>query len=105
MSGLDELKKNALSTPAGIKSFHSKLSDIFRTYLSAKENTDYRNKTTGDILLSLNNIDKANLSQLAAALRCGDAVKFAKYIPPRDENLNCLSSVKYIIDLLDKKIV
>ena len=105
MNGLDELKKNALATPAEIKLFHSKLSDIFRTYLSAKENTDYRNKTTSDILLSLNDIDKVKLSQLAAALRCGDAVKFAKYIPPKEENLNCLSSVKNIIELLDKKNV
>jgi hypothetical protein len=100
---LQALKKSQLNKPAEIKSFHSKLAEIFKAYLSRTQNINYKDKTTSDILIQLNsNLDKKDMSELAAVLRCGDAVKFAKYIPPTGESTNCLLSVKKTIELLNK---
>jgi hypothetical protein len=100
---LQTLKKTKLSNPTEIKLFHSKLAEIFKTYLSRTQNSNYKDKTTSDILIQLNsNLDKKDQSELAAALRSGDAVKFAKYIPPTDESTNSLLIVKKTIELFNK---
>jgi hypothetical protein len=35
---------------------------------------------------------------MAAALRCGDAVKFAKYLPPAQETTDSISAAKELIE-------
>ena len=58
------------------------------------------NKTTGDLLVSLKG-DTATeqvISQLSAALRCGDAVKFARYQPPVTESITSLEQVRKSIE-------
>jgi len=42
-----------------------------------------------------------NVSNLATALRCTDAVKFAKYLPGVAESEDCLKKIKSAIDLIE----
>jgi len=62
------------------------------------------NHTTGDILLIHNQIatDKEMLSELAGILRTNDAVKFAKYIPPKYESEKTKEQLKNILTSIEK---
>jgi cbb3-type cytochrome oxidase subunit 3 len=101
---LNALIKYPLSNPLEIKIFHSKLGEIFKIYLSSKQNIDYLSKTTSDSLLLLNDKlpDKKIYSEVVSALRCGDAVKFAKYVPAEGENENCLVAIKNAVEVIEK---
>jgi len=102
MKELENLKAYNLSVPEEIKIVHTKLGEILKRYLSRRQNNDYLNKTTGDILITLRDqyLDKNMLSKAAASLRCGDAVKFAKYLPPSYESEESLQSVKEVINVI-----
>jgi hypothetical protein len=103
MMELEALKKEPFTTSVELKIFYSRLTDIFKNYLTRKQNSDYRDKTTGNILMQLNNaLTKESLSELASVLRCGDVVKFAKYLPPKEETENCLATMKKVIETIDK---
>lgn len=103
---LENLNGYNLSDPVEIKIVHTKLAEILRQYLSQTQKNNYFNKTTSDILMLLNdqNEDKDLLAKAASSLRCGDAVKFAKYLPPTSESEACKQAIKEIIHTLHQKI-
>lgn len=104
MKQLKILSRVPLDNPAAIKDFHTQLADIFRRYISRKSNKLHYDKTTGDILMMLSrwNLNKLAIAAAASGLRCSDAVKFAKYLPPENENRECLQSIADAIDALEK---
>ena len=103
MQELESLKQFDLSTTKELHQFHIKLIDTLRRYLSRKENIDYLNKTTGDILLAVNNNyrDKDIVTKAAVALRFSDAVKYAKYQPPASDSKANQQTIKETIDLIE----
>lgn len=103
MQELESLKKYELSTPKELQHYHIKLIDTLRHYLSRKENNDYKNKTTGDILLAINNNyhNKDILTKAGAAMRFSDAVKYAKYLPPANDSKANQQTIKEAIDLIE----
>jgi hypothetical protein len=105
MAELDKLAQCDLQMPEGIKIFHTKLSDIFKRYLGRKQNKNLANSTTGDLLINLagNNFSPGSISVLATALRCNDAVKFAKYLPAAGESEDCLKKIKETLHLIEQK--
>jgi hypothetical protein len=44
-----------------------------------------------------------DISKLATALRCTDAVKFAKYLPLSNESEDCLQKIKETIHVIEHK--
>ena len=102
MKELAGLKGYDLTVPEEIRKLHIKLSDILKRYLSRRQNSSYLNKTTSDILILLNDqsLDKEMLGKASASLRCSDAVKFARYLPPVSESEECMSAVKDVINKL-----
>ena len=102
MQQLEKLKQLNLQNTEELKQFHAKLSNIFKWYISRKQKTSIMNKTTGDILVLLtgNNLPKETIADAATALRCGDAVKFAKYTPPAYESEECLAKIKATINFI-----
>ena len=99
MQDLAKLSQYNLQDAAEIKLFHRKMADIFKNYLGRKQHKNLTSETTGDLLISIknNNMQQDDISKLATALRCTDAVKFAKYLPLPDESMDCLQKVKEII--------
>ncbi len=103
MEEINKLKGFDLSSPKEIKQYHTKLIDIYRQYLSRKENIDYSSKTTGDMLMAI----KANYAvqdiagKSAAALRFSNAVKFAKYVPAITDSEGNLQLIKDTIGLIE----
>ena len=104
MKALQELKSLDLHDPVTIKEYHSSLADIYKRYLSRKQGKNMLNKTTGDILISTKEHyeDTRLVSTMAEALRCADAVKFAKFIPTVSESDQSHAQVKEAIELIEK---
>jgi len=101
---LKNLEEYNLSIREEVKIFHSKIAVIFKKYLSRRYQPTYLNKTTDEILilLKVENYNHELLSKLSASLRCGDAVKFAKYLPPISESRDCKKSIGQLIDVIQK---
>jgi hypothetical protein len=103
MAELKKLDQLNLQDAAEIKLYHTKLSAIFKNYLARKQGLNLLNKTTGDILISMKevNLSTEAISNLATALRCTDAVKFAKYLPSSDQSEDALQKIKETINLTE----
>ena len=103
MQALSELQALDLQNAIEIKQYHSGLSVIFKRYLSRFHNKNLMNKTTDDVLIHLseNGFVKDRISNIAVALRTGDAVKFAKYLPTATESEHCLIEVKEVIQFIE----
>lgn len=99
MQELKNLRKYNFSDAGDIRIIHTKLGEILKRYLSRRENDNYLNKTTSDMLIILKQVGVNNetLGNAAATLRAGDAVKFAKYLPPAHENEASLQSMEAVI--------
>lgn len=106
MLALEKLKEYDLAVHKDIQQYHTKLIEIFRSYLSRKENLDYLNKTTSDILIDISNnyVDKEILNKTATALRFSNAVKFAKYIPSATDSQANKHIIKETIQLIDSSV-
>ncbi len=99
MQLLDELQKENLLEKNELKEYHTRLSDIFKRYLSRKTNTYKMHLTTDELLIELNELDlsKEKIFDFANCLRMGNAVKFARHIPPDYENQKCFSETQEMI--------
>jgi hypothetical protein len=100
---LEKLKKLNLQNPEELRQYHSSLAQIFKWYISRRQKVSILNKTTGDVLVLLSNSNlSANITSSAATvLRCGDAVKFAKYLPEAAESEACLNEIKKVIGAIN----
>ena len=106
MRSLEKLSQLNLQNPEEIKQYHSHLAVTLKRFISRKQHQDHMNKTSGDVLILLTVVElpKENKSDLAAALRCGDAVKFAKYLPAPPESEGCLTKIKSSIYIIQNSI-
>lgn len=101
---LEKLKQLNLSDAAAVKLFHTKLSEILKQYLAAKQGTYFISSTTAEVLILLNEkgLDKKMLSKTAEAMRCNDAAKFAKYIPSLQQSEESWQAIKQAIDFTEQ---
>ncbi len=107
MAALKKLTQFNLQVAADIKSYHIRLAEIFKNYLGRKQSKNLLNKTTGDLLINMKEIDlpAENISNLATALRCTDAVKFAKFLPLSNQSEDALHKIKETINLIEHKFI
>ena len=99
LASLDQLKNLLRNDPAAVKKYYSGLNDTLRVFLNRRLGLITMEKTSGELILSLSNLrmDRDIFSKLATALRMGDFVKFAKYIPGPFENDHNLEDVRSAI--------
>ena len=105
MAELKSLVQFNLQDAAEIKQYHIKLADIFKNYLGRRQGKNLFSKTAGDLLINMKevNLPAGTISELATALRCTDAVKFAKYLPLPDQSEESLKKIKDTITLIEPK--
>ncbi len=86
------------------KEYYSKLTDIFRLYIFQKNGILSLQKTTDDLVLQLKglNLGKEQFDKLSQSLRMSDFVKFAKYIPTNEDDVNCFNEIKKSIMTLEQ---
>jgi len=99
MQLLDELQKENLLEKNEFKEYHTRLSAIFKRYLSRKTNIYQMHLTTDELLIELNELDlpKEKIFDFANCLRMGNAAKFARYVPPDYENQKSFSEIQEMI--------
>jgi hypothetical protein len=104
MTNLEQLKKMLKEDPSSVKKYYYGLTDTLRTYLNRHLGLVTMEKTSEDLILSLSNMnmDRDLFSSLTAALRMGDFVKFAKYIPGPYENDNNWEVIRHSITSLNE---
>ena len=106
IQSLGELKKQQYLQKNEVKEYHTRLSEIFKRYLSRKTNTNKLNLTSDEILMELDDYGpgKEQLFAFANCLRMSSAVKFAKYIPAQNESEKCLEQTKEMITEINKNL-
>ena len=99
LASLDQLKKMLREDPSSVKKYYSGLHDTLRIFLNRRLGLVTMEKTSEELIHNLSDLirDRDVFSRLAAALRMGDFVKFAKYIPGPNENENNLETIKKAI--------
>jgi len=100
MKQLEQLRKQNLP----LKQYYSELVDIFRLYIFRKKEILSLQKTTDDLVLQLKdiNLEKEQHAQLSQALRLGDFVKFAKYVPSNEVDINVFNTIKNSITTIER---
>lgn len=103
MQLLSDLEKENLIQSNEVKEYHSRLTDIFKRYLSRKTNTYQLHLTTDELIIELSGFDlkKEQVADFANCLRMGNAVKFAQFVPPAYENEKCFSQTKEMITAIN----
>jgi hypothetical protein len=101
---LEHLKNMLRNDPSSVKKYYSGMNDTLRIFLNRRLGLITMEKTSGELIMSLSNIqmDRDVFSKLAAALRLGDFVKFAKYIPGPNENANNLEVIRSAIVFINE---
>lgn len=103
---LEELRRANKEHVFTVKEFHTKLADVVKTYYGKKNNQNFLNKTTEEILLKLKSheLNAETRTHAASALQTGDAVKFAKYHSSYLENEEALNYLKAAIEETEKSL-
>lgn len=106
MQSLGKLQNEQLLSKGEVKPYHTRLTDIFKRYLSRKMQRNLLNLTSSEVLLLLNDtlLSKNDTSIIAGVLRMTDAVKFARFIPPQAESESAWMMTRKVIEQVDKLI-
>ena len=99
---LRQLKAQHLPEKEEWKAYYSGLTDIFRSYSDEKFHGGAMQKTTDELLMTMDqHLSKDLLSELAETLRIADAVKFAKYTPEISRSSLDIDTVEKVLKALD----
>jgi hypothetical protein len=106
MQSLDNLDKEQLLQNNEVKAYHTRLTDIFKRYISRKTKMYKMHLTSDEMLIELGdyNVSKEQVSAFANCIRMGNAVKFAKFIPSQQESETCLQQVRAMITEVNKNL-
>ena len=106
MQSLNDLDKELLLQKNEVKAYHTRLTAIFKRYISRKTKTYKMHLTSDEMLMELNeyNLAKEQLSSFVNCIRMSNAVKFAKYIPAQSESETCLQQTKEMITTINKSL-
>ena len=87
------------------KTYYSTLTNIFRLYVFRKKGILSLQKTTGDLVLRLRDLDldKEQFNKLSQALQLSDFVKFAKYIPGPEDDKQAFEIIGRSIEAIEQK--
>ena len=106
MQLLAELEQQQLLQKNEVKEYHTKLTEIFKRYISRKTKTYKMHLTSDEMLMQLDEYStgKEQFFAFANCLRMSNAVKFAKYVPPQNESEKCLEQTKAMITEINNKL-
>jgi hypothetical protein len=97
---LKKLEDEKLWQKDQVKLYHSRLTDILRSYLEFRYDYYALESTTEEIQAELGRLD-INMdagSKLMETLRLADFVKFAKMSPPPEENMKSMQNAQSFVD-------
>ena len=103
---LQKLDSEKLWQNDQIKQYHSRLTDILRSYLEYRYDYYALESTTEEIQKELGRLDITMdaSSKLMETLRLADFVKFAKMSPAPDANMRSMQSALAFVDMTKQKV-
>ena len=103
LRSLEELRSKQLPENGQVKLYYTSLNDILRLFILRKTSMASMQKTNEELIFLVRDMKMPNENFIAMAqtLRMSDAVKFAKYIPGRDDNEESFQNIKTSIELLN----
>ncbi|MDE3213208.1 MAG: hypothetical protein KGM98_08240, partial [Bacteroidota bacterium] len=106
MQLLTKLQEEHLSENHQEKEFHFRLGEIFKRYWSRKTGAYKMHLTSEELLLDLKeyDLDQVILQHYAGSLTMSNAVKFAKFLPPKEDNDSCLQAARDLINDIHQKL-
>ena len=104
LASLKQLTNMIRSDPSSVKKYYSGMNDTLRIFLNRRLGLVTMEKTSEELILSLSSmrLDREIFAKLAPALRMGDFVKFAKYVPGPNENDNNLEVIRSAIEFINE---
>ena len=104
MASLQQVKKILEDDPSAVKKYYSGMNDTFRIFLNRRLGLNTMEKTSEELILAMSNLnlEREHFSELATALRMGDFVKFAKYVPGPYENGQNLELIRSSIVFINE---
>ncbi len=105
LASLEKLKNLIREDPSSVKKYYTGLHDTLRVFLNRHLGIVTMEKTSEELILSLSNLnlDRNVFSNLSAALRMGDFVKFAKYVPGPNENETNMETIKSAVVIMNER--
>jgi len=103
---LDELQRQNLPETGAIKTYYSRMGDIFRLYLYRRLGIQSLSETSEEMISQLRRqaLPAQQFSELADTLRMSDFVKFAKYQPAPADAEGHLRTIRSAVEELDSII-
>jgi hypothetical protein len=109
MAELNKLSAQSVVTPAEIKNYYSRISDISRAFFHQQLQQPSLQQTTDEWMVNLQalTLDNETKTSFFQVLRLSDTVKFAKFLPGRGDHETSLEAIKNMlqkVSLLDSPI-
>ena len=100
---LDELRRQDLPETGAIKTYYSRLGDIFRVYLYRRLDIQSLSETSEEMISQLRRLalPAQQFSELADTLRMSDFLKFAKYQPGLADTEGHFRTIRSAIEELE----
>ncbi len=100
---LQELKSRQLPENGQAKTYYTGLNDILRLFITRKLLLTTMQKTSEELILQVRDLGlpKDDFIAMVQTLRLSDAVKFAKYIPGRDDDEESFRNIRTSVELLN----
>ncbi len=97
---LEKIRLERLWQNNKVKLYYTKVTDVLRVYLELRFSIPATELTSDEIMCNLEQLTlPAGLLQEAAEfLKVSDLVKFAKYLPAREENDNAIQVVRQFVE-------
>ncbi|MDB5191806.1 MAG: hypothetical protein JWQ96_1369 [Segetibacter sp.] len=99
MQELDKLKQEALYQSNHVKQHYDRLTDIARNYFVLQMQHPSMHITTDEWMIRLQAlpVESSTKTSFFQLLRLSDTVKFAKYLPPAEENERSIDTAKEML--------
>lgn len=99
LAELSKLHAQHLRSQIEVKKYYSDLTNISRTFFSQQLEQRSLQQTTDEWMMALQplTIDNETKTSFFQFLRLADTVKFAKYLPPENENEVAVSAIKQML--------
>jgi len=99
MAELDKLQQQKLYNNGQVKKHYSELTNISRNFFYLQMHQPSLHQTTDEWMMSLQSLPVKSESKTSfiQLLRLADAVKFAKYVPPMDENETSVETTRTML--------
>ncbi len=102
---IEKLKQQSWEEQLAQKQNFSELSYAVKKYFERSLHHSFTKRTTDELAVQLkSHLLNERLISILQTLRLGDAVKFAKFAPPKEECMNALQEIETVIKKSDKEL-